>query len=465
MLRKLVTRICAILCVVAVLLLGIYLGMSYYYSQGFPAFTWINSVYCTGKSIEEVNRELLLEAKAPILTIMDAQGNSYELNLKKIGYRSDYTEPLALYMEGSNDASLFEKVRLGGRLTIEPAISFQEELLHESFFDMEFVKKEMADEGQVTIVKEDGIYVLHNTLHQRLNWNQAYDYIAKCLREGMTVVDLQQGECYEELLPTEKQKETLNTWEKLNSFLDCGVVYDMGDAMYAVDKSVTSSFVLTDEEGVFIYDINGNFMVDDAGIAAFVASLAMEYDTVDTELEFQSTRGDIVSVPYKKYGTQIDQKKECAYLKQAFLEKRVENHVPAYKKEGYVRGKNDIGFTYIEIDMSEQVLYVYEEGELTLQTDIVTGNEKRNWSTPAGVNYVYAKQKNRILRGADYASFVHFWMPVNGGIGIHDATWRGEFGGEIYKTNGSHGCINVPKKNMIEIYDRIEVGTPVVMFY
>ena len=267
------------------------------------------------------------------------------------------------------------------------------------------------------------------------------------------------------MLPTEKQKETLNTWEKLNSFLDCGVVYDMGDAMYAVDKSVTSSFVLTDEEGVFIYDINGNFMVDDAGIAAFVASLAMEYDTVDTELEFQSTRGDIVSVPYKKYGTQIDQKKECAYLKQAFLEKRVENHVPAYKKEGYVRGKNDIGFTYIEIDMSEQVLYVYEEGELTLQTDIVTGNEKLNWSTPAGVNYVYAKQKNRILRGADYASFVHFWMPVNGGIGIHDATWRGEFGGEIYKTNGSHGCINVPKKNMIEIYDRIEVGTPVVMFY
>ena len=69
------------------------------------------------------------------------------------------------------------------------------------------------------------------------------------------------------------------------------------------------------------------------------------------------------------------------------------------------------------------------------------------------------------MRGDNYAAFVNYWMPVNGGIGIHDATWRKKFGGEIYKTDGSHGCINVPKDKMIEIYDLVDVGTPVVMFY
>ena len=73
--------------------------------------------------------------------------------------------------------------------------------------------------------------------------------------------------------------------------------------------------------------------------------------------------------------------------------------------------------------------------------------------------------KNRVLRGPNYASFVNFWVPVRGSIGIHDAPWRSEYGGEIYKTNGSHGCINTPYEEMEKIYDHVEIGTPVVMFY
>ena len=115
--------------------------------------------------------------------------------------------------------------------------------------------------------------------------------------------------------------------------------------------------------------------------------------------------------------------------------------------------------------MTQQKLYCYKAGELLLETDIVTGNMRRNWDTPVGVNFVYAKQKNRILRGQGYASPVDYWMPVKGAIGIHDADWRKEFGGEIYLKNGSHGCINIPPENMPIIYDNYEIGTPVIMFY
>ena len=111
------------------------------------------------------------------------------------------------------------------------------------------------------------------------------------------------------------------------------------------------------------------------------------------------------------------------------------------------------------------MMYYYRNGKLELETPIVTGNTGRRWGTPEGVNYVYAKGRNRILRGPGYESPVNFWMPVKGNIGIHDAAWRSEYGGEIYKSSGSHGCINTPYDAMSDLYEMVEIGTPVVMFY
>lgn len=165
------------------------------------------------------------------------------------------------------------------------------------------------------------------------------------------------------------------------------------------------------------------------------------------------------------YGNKIDRAAETAYLTQAFQERKEEVHRPAYTQEALQQGREDIGSTYIEVDMGEQKMYYYVDGVLKIDTPIVTGNTSRRMGTPSGVNYVYAKQKNRILRGANYASHVDFWMPVKGNIGIHDAAWRGKFGGTIYQTNGSHGCINTPRSAMEELFDMAEVGTPVVMFY
>ena len=54
-------------------------------------------------------------------------------------------------------------------------------------------------------------------------------------------------------------------------------------------------------------------------------------------------------------------------------------------------------------------------------------------------------------------------MPFNGGIGLHDASWRSKFGGDIYVRDGSHGCINLPKNKAAELYNRIQKGCPVVV--
>ena len=118
---------------------------------------------------------------------------------------------------------------------------------------------------------------------------------------------------------------------------------------------------------------------------------------------------------------------------------------------------------YVDISISDQALYYYEYGEVVLYSDIVTGI---NDGTPTGNFKVVNKARNVNLRGEDYVSFVNYWIAFYGGVyGMHDASWRSYFGGTIYKTNGSHGCVNMPYYKVQALYNMVEIGTPVYIHY
>ena len=126
--------------------------------------------------------------------------------------------------------------------------------------------------------------------------------------------------------------------------------------------------------------------------------------------------------------------------------------------------------TRIELDITEQRVLMYVDGECILDTPCVTGNVADGCSTPTGVYYLYYKERNAVLRGSNsdgskYASPVDYWMPFNGGIGFHDASWRnGVFGGEIYKTDGSHGCVNMPHEAAKILYENISTSIPILVY-
>ena len=122
----------------------------------------------------------------------------------------------------------------------------------------------------------------------------------------------------------------------------------------------------------------------------------------------------------------------------------------------YVRNKSDL--YYVNVFISKQRLDYYENNKLVLTTPITSGAHN---ATKTGKFTIKNKARNTTLKGEDYVSFVKYWMGYGGGYGLHDASWRRRFGTSDYKTNGSHGCINMPTKAAKELYDRIEVGTPV----
>ena len=448
---------------------GGYLLLALYYRGEFCPNTWINGVYCTGKTVEEVDSELLSQIEAPVITITDREGNAYTIDLGKLDYSADYRVPLNQFMEKQNPYLWIDNLALPQKYDLEPEISYSQEKLENAWNNLPFVQQEKNNADVLEIRRTEDGYILYNGLQNKLDLEKAFMLLMQRLSEGENSLQLKDENCYYDVQLSKEQEQIKALWDKIDIFQQCKLVYDMGTEKIPLDAKTVSSFLET-ENGIPILDEEGKLVIDEKQVQAFVDFLCDEYDTYGRERSFESTRGDIILVKGGTYGTKLNGKKELAYLLEALSQQESYTgeeklHIPEYEKEGVVRGKNDIGDTYIEVDMTEQKMYYYQEGELVLETEIVTGNTGRKMGTPEGVNYVYNKQRNRTLRGPGYASFVKYWMPVKGSIGIHDASWRKEFGGEIYKKSGSHGCINTPGDKMAELYDMVEVGTPVIMFY
>ena len=137
---------------------------------------------------------------------------------------------------------------------------------------------------------------------------------------------------------------------------------------------------------------------------------------------------------------------------------------PEYYQRAAVYGDNDYGNTYVEVDLKNQHMYFYKSGSLVLESDCVTGNPNRGNGTPKGTYGITYKEREATLVGEDYETPVEYWMPFNGNIGLHDASWRNEFGGNIYKESGSHGCVNLPPSVAKQLYEVISKGDPVFVY-
>jgi hypothetical protein len=138
---------------------------------------------------------------------------------------------------------------------------------------------------------------------------------------------------------------------------------------------------------------------------------------------------------------------------------------PVYAQEGFDRDTYNIGKTFIDVNISDQMMWYVEDGKIKLSSDVVTGNLATGHGTSTGFYRIAYKQRDHLM--VKYNSFVHYWMPFNTtvGVGFHDASWRGAFGGEIYRSNGSHGCINMPPPKAAELFGMVSSGTAVYIHW
>lgn len=449
-----------------------YFAIGLYFGDNFYPGTYVNGVYCTGKSVEEINTELKTLYReehfqdGEILLIKDSSGVRYEIELMNILFDIDYSGQLNALKEKQNPFLWIQGLTGAVGYNISPLVGYSQECLAEEVIQCgirDNNRHSDSDEAGLVEIRMDGRYILFDGRVNVLDNEQVLNKVSSALDAGNYFVDV--SDCYVNLPYTDPMRDTISLYKKVEAYQCCGITYDMGDEQIELTPEIVSGFIAVDNKGEFLLDEAGNLIWNEEAVATFVDSLCAKYDTYEKTHIFHTTRGEDITIEGGTYGTVLDREAEILYLTEALKTDKEEIHVPVYEREAYHRGANDIGTTYVEVDMTEQKLYYYEEGKLLIETDIVTGNMRRGWDTPEGVNYVYAMQRNRTLRGATYATFVKYWAPVVGNIGLHDASWRQEFGGDIYETSGSHGCINIPPDVMAQLYEYLEIGMPVVMFY
>lgn len=286
--------------------------------------------------------------------------------------------------------------------------------------------------------------------------------IRNCLLTDQRIMDLNETECYVKPEFYSSDEAVTEAAALMNKYISTEITYDFGFTKVNVDKEQMSQWLVVDE--------NLQVTVDSGKVGDFVEWLANNYNTCGIRRYFKTPEGTTVTVSGGTYGWRIHHQDEVARLCEDIKTGEKITREPEYKQTGYERDAsgNDLHDTYIAIGIESQTMWYYKDGKCLLTTPVVTGNTSKKMGTPTGVYYIAFKQRNHVLRGEDYESPVDYWLPFYEyrGIGIHDASWRKEdqFGKEIYKTNGSHGCVNTPYQAVKTLFEMVETGTPVVVY-
>ena len=443
----------------------IYLGLAIYYQDSFMYGTWINGIYCTGKTVAEVAEELAEESKYDLIYVVTPQKVEV-LNVEELEIQYDFESALTEHRQKQNPLVWYSYL-LGGHQDKEvlPEITFNQELLEEWIHTTDSYKSNLKlEEDSLQIVLGEHGYEIVEKKEKILNISLVTEKLTEIIKHQETEINLEEEGCYFTREDTLEMQEVRALYEKIEEIQNLSLTYKLKEKEKKVTPAEIASWIGRNEDGSFQTDKNGRLVFDKEAITVFVEELANEHDTWH-QFPFVTHDGREIVLTKGNYGTKIYQQKEVNYLL-----KYLENPTEVVREPAYIRNvtygeRNFIDRTYVEVDMTRQQMMFFLEGEKIFETDVVTGCTSRGMGTPEVVCYIYGKSRNAILKGADYRSFVNYWVPVYGGIGLHDATWRNKFGGELYKKSGSHGCINTPLEKMKELYDMLEVGMPVVIHY
>lgn len=466
--KKILTVLGIIIMTPVCMVLLIYLGLAWYYSDTFMNGVMINGVYAAGMTPEELDELLLQRTEEASFTVMDKYDKTYEIPIADMDFAYTYLDELNQIKSGQNPFHWGLALINGTseNYTITPEGVCDTQKLHDYLISMELIKNQAdPDNIRVEIVREKDGYALIDDTENLLDVDAAVETIEQAVLDGKRHLDLEDAGCYVEIDYTKDMLDTLSVWKKVKKMQDVEIVCQFYDSDETVDSSVICDWISLDEDGNFQLDENGELTLDEESVAEYVEQLAGKHDSVNGPWTFSPTRGGTVTIEKGTYGYKLNQKKQKEYFMEQVCAHESAVAEAIYSQRGWGDASGDIGSTYIEVDMSNQMMYYYKDGQMQLSTPVVTGNTSRGNGTPQRVCYIYFKQRNRTLIGEDYETPVSYWMAVYGNIGIHDATWRGKFGGTIYKTNGSHGCINTPMKAVSQLYEMAEEGTPVIMFY
>lgn len=303
------------------------------------------------------------------------------------------------------------------------------------------------------------LYVVPEIYGASLDLEEAIEFMSERLGTGQTTID------FRKLIS--KQPELLSNdtslnqqKDEINSILRHTIYYELPDGnVYTLNRDIMREWVYIDENGDYRIELKNN-------ISKFVDLLSEKSMNKTRNAYFNATDLGQISISLgRTIENKIDKEDEIDRILQCI---QSEEEEVVLKLDYELPDYTDVS-TYVELDLSRQEIWMYVDGKCIANSSFVSGDVDGGHATPVGVYYLTYKTINTYLKGynddgSKYSSYVNFWMPFNGGIGLHDAGWRKEFGGDIYLTKGSHGCINLPYNTAKTIYENIDSSIPIILY-
>ena len=448
-----------------------YGGISYYFTDRFFEGTWINGVDCSQKTAYEVEQLMAEKLSEYSIEVSSRNIAAQTIRGEDIDYQYMSTGEILQLLKKQKPYEWIRGLYEQKSYTVSENVGYNKTLLQEQLKSLNCAQAEnqVEPENAYVALQDNQFVIVPETEGSKLNIKEAYKLLDAAVEANEASIDFSDNQdAYVSAEVTQDDPALQSALEACNNYTKASITYTFGDQSTTLDGNTIKDWLQFDEKGQLVWDDN-SFQQH---VADYVAQLAATYDTVGTEREFQATSGRTVYVSSSVYGWKIDQAAETAQLSQEIQSGTQTTREPVYSQTANAYGVNDLGNTYIEVDLSEQHMYYYQGGVNIFESDFVSGNMSyADRQTHAGIFTLYYKKSPDVLRGGQkgtanyYEQPVQYWMPFDGGIGFHDADWRDEFGGDIYLTSGSHGCINLPPENAEVLYDLIQYDVPIVCFY
>ncbi len=436
--------------------------------------TTINGVDVSKMTLAEAT-ELLKPDEMPGLVLTKKDGTAITISANEFDYKDDTEQQVQKIYSNIDRKMWFKSLFSTFSYNFTANVTYDESKLTQALDKIVWGVTE--PKNAYIAHTEEGFIIVDATEGDTLDYSKLKPFILNKVHSDVFNINIADCDCfYKAEIQAEDLEDQLAFYQKLGDFT---VTIDFDYTQEKLTLEDYSTWMTFSEDGT-------SYTVNKDEVAQYVGHLADVYDTYGKARAFHATlQGDIMVEQGSQgtYGWKMDQAKTTDELIKALEAGESVTLNPIYEsrydKEGYAyftyaglesarSAESDIGDTYIEVDLTAQHMWYYQNGEVLFETDqIVSGlYTEQSRVTPEGIYEILEKQSPYKMTGDGYTNVpCTYWLRASyEGIGFHDLS-RGAYGGKIYLTDGSHGCINMKYAEVQKLYSLVAVGTPVVMYY
>lgn len=445
-------------------------GLGYYlYEQAnsglFFEETVLNGYDVSGMTCKEVLLMLEQDYSAPTVEIRENGETALLLTLEEMGYTIDQMELLGNIQECMREQNLGLLFSLldGNEFEVDVPFEFDESVFNEAVSAGNFAAPRVASTDASMEFNGTEYYIEPETYGNEVD-DADIQVMVKDVTDHLTAADRPQEDVQIDVpesfyfLPavTQDDSEMNRTMNIYNTYCKAKITLTFGEEKQVLDWSTIQNWIDMDAENPTLLE---------EPVYEYAYELAEKYDTLYYPRTFTTSDGAVITFESSDYGYRMDKDGEAAQLIADINSNTAVEREPVYEVKGYKRnGTDDLCGNYVEVNLTKQHLWLYKDGELVIESDVVSGLPKDERETATGVFQIPYKKSPETLKGDTWEEEVTFWMPFHDGQGLHDAPWRSSFGGSIYQTNGSHGCVNLPYDVAETIYNTIGERYAIILY-